>query len=129
MKNVLISQFLRLCANDDFFIIDAEKIIKQMNINEPFIYTYGEKTTFLSVAVEEENIKMVELLLRNGADVNLICNGENVFWNLQYTAYPEEEYAESEIADKSDEMRLRIAQLLLDYGANPNIILHLQALF
>lgn len=129
MKNNLIQQLLLMCANTDFSTIEAENIIKQININEPIVYKHGELTTFLGEAIEKENINMIELLLKNGADPNLIYDNENVFWSLQYSAYPEEKYEVSNIADKSDELRLKIAQLLLDYGANTNIMIDSETLF
>ncbi len=129
MKNILIQQLLKMCANNDFLTTEAESIIKQINLNEPVVYKHGELTTFLGEAIKKENIKMIELLLKNGADPNLIYDNENVFWDLQYSAYPEEQYEVSDIADKSDELRLKIAQLLLDYGANPNIIIDSETLF
>lgn len=129
MKNVLMQQLLLMCANTDFSTNEAESIIKQINLNELVVYKHGELTTFLNEAIEKENIKMIELLLKNGADPNLIYDNENVFWSLQYSAYPEEEYEVSDVADRSDELRLKIAQLLLDYGANPNIIVDSETLF
>ena len=89
-KNIQI-QLINMCANPDFSIEEAEGIIKQVNINEPFVSTYGMKTTFLSKAVESFNVRMVELLLKNGANPNLIVDGENVLWALQYREYPDDE--------------------------------------
>ena len=70
------------------------------------------------------NLAMVELLLKAGANPNLIFDSfgdECVLWGLQFTGdyeYPNE-----------NERRLMISQLLLDYGADPNIILDAEQLF
>ena len=126
-KNIQI-QLINMCANPDLSIEEAEGIIKQVNINEPFVSTYGMKTTFLSKAVESFNVRMVELLLKNGANPNLIVDGENVLWALQYREYPDDELylidgycSNDERIEKYDRIRLNIVKLLLDYGANPNI--------
>ena len=63
MKKALINKFLDMCANPDFSIEEAESIIKQVNINEPFVYSYEIETTFLSEAIENENIKKYGQLL------------------------------------------------------------------
>ena len=57
MKKALINQLIEMCSNPDFSIGESEDIIKQVNINEPFVYSYGLETTFLSEAIENENIK------------------------------------------------------------------------
>ena len=128
-KKILI-QLLEMCSNIDFSIEEAEDIIKQVDINEPFVSTYGMKTTFLSKAVEYFNVRMVELLLKNGANPNLSVDGENVLWDLQYREYPDDELylidgccycSNDERIEKYDRIRLNIVKLLLDYGANPNI--------
>lgn len=108
---------------------EIKKLIKQVDINQPFINKFGLLSTYLSEAIETEDVKMVEVLLKNGANPNLICDGENVLWSLQYTQYPHPEFSVSDMADESDENRLTIAQLLLEYGANPNIVLVEESLF
>lgn len=123
------NKLLKMCSDLDFSIEDAENLFKQVNINKPFYDKYGFLTTFLNEAIDEENLKMVEVLLKNGADPNLIFDGVAVLWDLQYTAYPDEEFSLSKIADNSDENRLKIAQILLNYGANPNIVIDKESLF
>lgn len=125
MKKWIINQLSKTCSNNDFSIEEAESLIKQVNINKPFNYPHEIETTLLDKAIEHENIKMVEVLLKNGANPNLIHNDENALWNLQY---PNFDY-EGERGDVSDENRIKIAQMLLDYGANPNIVLDEESLF
>jgi ankyrin repeat protein len=82
---------------------------------EEIMSGFRKKTVLLMVAAEAANYEMVELLLKNGANPNLVYGEkglqESVLWELQYT---------SEDADE-DIIRLSIAKLLLDYGASPHI--------
>lgn len=56
---------------------------------------------------------MVEFLLRHGADPNLIVDGENIFWDLQY---------EDGETPEDNEIRLQIVQRMLEYRANSTIV-------
>ena len=105
-----------MCQQRDFDITVAEDIISKINVNQVFLSSeYCLDTTLLSCAAEGANYKMVELLLKHGADPNLVhgekCQEENVFWDLQYSSENVEE----------DEIRLSIVKLLLENGANPHI--------
>ena len=61
---------------------------------------------------------MAELFLCHGADPNFILNKEkkyyeeNIFWDLQYDDGED---------DEANEQRLELAQLMLEYGADPRI--------
>ena len=69
---------------------------------------------------------MVRLLLENGADPNFILCAdkplyqENPFWDMQYPV--SDDAAENETG-------LQIAQLMLEYGADPGIIIDEEDLF
>ena len=112
----MIRELEKMCLQKDFDISKAEDIMQKININQVFESSDFElDTTFLSRAVDGANYAMVELLLKHGADPNLVhgekCQEENVFWNLQYSSENVEE----------DEIRLSIVKLLLENGANPHI--------
>lgn len=113
---ILIRELEKMCLQKDFDIPKAEDIMQKININQVFKYLDFElDTTFLSRAVDGANYAMVELLLKHGADPNLVHGKkgyeENVFWDLQYSSGNVEE----------DEIRLSITKLLLENGANPHI--------
>ena len=57
---------------------------------------------------------MVKLLLKNGADPNLVYDNEseNVLWNLQYA---------DGIDEAENNIRLDIVKVLLEHGANPHL--------
>ena len=72
-------------------------------------------TTLLSCAVDGANYAMVELLLKYGANPNLVhgkrLHEENVLWDLQYSS--------DDVAE--DKIRLSIVKLFLENGANPHL--------
>ena len=78
---------------------------------------------------------MAKLLLENGANPNFILHEEkpgweeNAFWDLQYNAYSDDEYEEGNYAYQSDEKRLKMAQLMLEHGADPCIVVGNEDLF
>jgi hypothetical protein len=109
---ILIRELEKMCLQKDFDISKAEDIMQKININQVFESSDFElDTTFLSRAVDGANYAMVELLLKHGADPNLVCHEENVLWDLQYSSSNIEE----------DEIRLSIVKLLLENGANPHL--------
>lgn len=118
----MIHELEKMCQQRDFDITVAEDIISKINVNQVFPSSeYCLDTTLLSCAAEGANYKMVELLLKHGADPNLIYDNEteNVLWDLQY----------SEDNTDENETRLRIVKLLLDYGANPLLKLEGEELY
>ena len=129
----MIKRLFELCQNDDFDILDAETLISQIDVNEIIldpIRSWERKTTFLLEASSNSNYKMVKLLLEHGADPNMTCNDENPLWDLQYNDYPDEAYEKNEKeARTSDETHLKIANILLEYGANPCMVLENEDLF
>ena len=108
----MIRELEKMCLQKDFDIPKAEDIMQKININQVFKSSdFNWCTTFLSRAVDGANYAMVELLLKHGADPNLVYHEENVFWDLQYSSGNVEE----------DEIRLSIVELLLKNGANPHL--------
>ena len=82
-----------MCQNKDFNIEEAKDLISMINLNEPFRKPcFNSETFFLHTAVFYQNIRMVELLLQNGADPNLIVDSECALWDLQYNIYVEKYY-------------------------------------
>ena len=108
----MIRELEKMCLQKDFDISKAEDIMQKININQVFkSYDFDWDATFLSRAVDGANYAMVELLLKHGADPNLVCDEENVLWDLQYSSDDEDE----------DEIRLAIVRLFLENGANPHL--------
>ncbi len=110
----MIHELEKMCLIKDFDKEKADQMMKQIDINQEFVtLRYGYNTTLLDYATTYANYEMVKLLLKNGADPNLVYdNGtENVLWNLQY----------SEDDPEENEIRLDIVKLLLENGANPHI--------
>lgn len=113
----MIRKLEAMCRDLNFDEKEALEIIKQIDINQEF-ETYGVIglsyiTTFQAEAIDAFNIKMLSLLLENGADPNQVYNkSESTLWYLQYNDGQTEE---------ENEIRLKMAQLLLEYGANPNM--------
>jgi hypothetical protein len=113
---MMIHELEKMCRQKDFETATAEDIICKIDVNQVFLSSkYGMDTTLLSCAADEANYKMVELLLKHGANPNLVYgekhHEENVLWELQYSSDDEEE----------DVIRLNIVKLLLENGANPHL--------
>lgn len=112
----MIHELEKMCQQRDFDITVAEDIISKINVNQVFISSeYCLDTTLLSCAAEGANYKMVELLLKHGADPNLVygkkCIEESALWDPQYSSSDIEE----------DKIRLSIVKLLLENGGNPHL--------
>lgn len=113
----MLRKLEEMCRDLNFNENEALELIKQIDINQEFETTHNLKfsyiTTFQVEAINNCNIKMLNLLLENGADPNQVYNGgESALWNLQYNDGETKE---------ENETRLKMAQLLLKYGANPNM--------
>ena len=112
----MIHQLEKMCRQKDFDIAVAKDIICKIDVNQVFPSSkHSMDTTLLSCAAEEANYKMVELLLKHGANPNLIYGKEgyeaSALWDLQYSCDNEED----------DVIRLNIVQLLLENGASPHL--------
>ena len=119
----------RLCSDVNFDKETALSLIKAVDINKELVEDeryLNIKSTFLSRASAYANIEMVRLLLENGADPNFILCAdkplyqENPFWDMQYPV--SDDAAENETG-------LQIAQLMLEYWADPGIIIDEEDLF
>ena len=112
----MIRKLEKMCLQQDFDRSNAEDIIRKIDVNQVFGSSdFGLDTTLLQRAVDGVNYEMVELLLKHGANPNLVhgkkCHEENVLWDLQYSSDDVEE----------DKIRLSIVKLLLENGANPHL--------
>lgn len=116
-----VSKMLRkleeMCRDLNFNKKEALELIKQIDINKEFEtqndFGFSYVTTLQAEAISSLNIRMLELLLGNGADPNQVYDKcESALWSLQYN------YGEN---DEENEIRLKMAQMLLEYGANPNM--------
>lgn len=117
MVNEMIRRLECMCHDTNFNKEEAGNLMHQIDVNVEFErdnkFGYSYNTTLQAEAIDNHNIEMLSLLLKNGADPNQIYdNDESELWNLQYI---------SGEAHKTDEIRLKMAQLLLEYGANPNM--------
>ena len=112
----MIREIEKMCLQKDFDISKAEEIIRKIDVNEVFKSSdFDLDTTLLSCAVDGANYAMVELLLKYGANPNLVhgkrLHEENVLWDLQYSS--------DDVAE--DKIRLSIVKLFLENGANPHL--------
>ena len=112
----MIRELEKMCLQKDFDISKSEDIIRKIDVNQVFKSSkYNSDTTLLDCAVDGANYAMVELLLKHGANPNLVYgekyHEENVLWDLQYSSDDEED----------DVIRLNIVKLLLENGANPHL--------
>ena len=112
----MIYDLEKMCLQKDFDKEKAKQIINQIDVNQVFKDSrFSFETTLLTCAAEEANYDMVELLLKNGANPNLVYgekyHEENVLWELQYSSDDIEE----------DKIRLSIVKLLLENGGNPHL--------
>lgn len=109
----MIYELETMCADYNFDKCKALELISNIDVNQEFVPNEcWFKSNLLTRASEYANIDMVRLLLENGACPNQICDDDTPLWDLQY---PDPEI------EGSSERRLKITQLLLEYGANPNI--------
>lgn len=108
----MIKKLEKLCLQKQFNRSEAEEIIRTIDVNQVFKSSdFDLDTTLLNRAVDGANYEMIELLLHHGANPNLVHNGENVLWDLQYSSDDVEE----------DKIRLSIVKLFLENGANPRL--------
>lgn len=126
-RNAIGEVFL-LCQKKEIDTDYAEKCLSQIDdvnmviqrVSHPYIIPgYLYETTFLNEAVCYSNYEMVKLLLEHGADPNQFIDDGYVLWELHFIG---DDAAEGEI-------RLKIAELLLINGANPNIIVDQETLY
>ena len=109
------SELLSLLRTRPFDRVRAEQILSSIEeINAPVLDEKGYSTTYLGVACDENNYDAVALLFQYGADPNtsipeLIPNWP--LWNLQF-------FAEEPSDDK---IRLKIAKLFFENGADPSL--------
>ena len=112
----MIRELEKMCLQKDFDTSKSEDIIRKIDVNQVFKSSkYNSDTTLLDCAVDGANYAMVELLLKHGANPNLVhgkrLQEENVLWDLQYSSDDVEE----------DKIRLSIVKLFLENGANPHL--------
>lgn len=117
-----ITRFQKMCSKGDFKIKKALKIAQELDLDAPFdvynkkLKVVERRTTFMELAIEALNLNMIDFLLENGATPNFLDpegKARPFFWDLQF---PKED-------DRVNEIRLEIAQILLEYGAYPNILI------
>ncbi len=113
----MIRKLEDMCHDLNFNKDHAVNLMKQVDLNQEFErnpkFGFTYTTTLQVEAIHNYNIDMLSLLLENGADPNQIYyEVETALWDLQY---------DDGETDEENEIRLKMAELLLKYGANPNI--------
>ena len=101
-----------MCWDWDFDIEEAKKFVKKADLSK-FYLNQGEirPNLLLEIAIECNNVKMVKLLLENGADPNANnYDGEHIFSEMIYLDY---------YNDEDIDRKLEMVKLMLDYGADP----------
>ena len=115
---------LRLLQKVPFPKYRAKWLLRRIpDLNEPILDLNGYSTTYLHEAVTGNNLEAVRLLLDHGADPNY----ENIdliqdcaLWDLQYVW--------DDNGDTSP-VRLEIAKLFFEYGADPNLVSENECLY
>lgn len=110
-----IDELCKLCREADFDRELALHYIKNTDINREFLRD-NLSTVLLNEAIDVRNIPMIELLLENGADAGIVFdNGtDSLLWALKFLG--------GDNSETNDEY-LRIAGLILEYGADANAYL------
>lgn len=122
----MLQELEKMCHDLQFDEERALQLLRETDPNQEFAKSHVSwhpyPTTLLTEAVVAANLRMVELLLKNGADPNFIFDNEteNVLWDLQYPGDTERETP----------IRLQITQLMLErYNADPSIVIEGEDLF
>ena len=112
-KELILSELDKMCRQKNADIKKAEALMKQIDVNTEYVDPGWSRTiTLLQAAAESANLEMAELLLNNNADPDFVFSKQCVLWDLQY---------DDGKTIEENENRLKIAQLLLEYGADPHI--------
>ena len=108
---------LRLFQKIPFPSSRAKRLLRRVsNLDEPILDLGGFSTTYLHEAVTYNNLEAVRLLLDLGANPNyenLDLIQDCALWDLQYVW--DDDGATSSV-------RLEIAKLFFEHGANPNLV-------
>lgn len=132
-----IQELYEMCGDESFDRERASELILSVDINKTVRYFYKDNIkvflgdaqetkadtmifgdTFLVEAAESLNYSMCKLLLENGADPNYIDSDYYIESMMDTLWFPvrDREDLNSDAVNK----QLRIARLMLEYGANPN---------
>lgn len=120
-----------LCGHNGLrYAVDFDEIDEVLAQVVDFDFCYIDKeqspTTPLHAACDNDNINLVAKLLEHGATADILVfdsqnslkNGTTPLWELQYPLSIADE-SQNEERNVEANIRLKIAELLLDYGANP----------
>ena len=115
---------LRLFQKIPFPRNRAKRLLQRVpDLNEPILDLNGYSTTYLYEAQSCNNLEAVRLLLENGADPNyenIDLVSDCALWDLQYTWDDNED---------TSPIRLEIAKLFFEYGADPNLVSENECLY
>ncbi len=101
---------------------EINRLTNDKNPNLSMSYGVKVPVSALQLACREKSAKMVELLLENGADVDLMCdNGRSPIFYLLSIDLEKHQYYNRE-KPRNNESILEIIKLLVQYGADINVI-------
>ena len=114
-------EFLSLVSRRPFDKERASVLLPEIgHIDQPVTDAKGYEVTFMTEAVDNNNLEAVRFLLERGADPNYISKDFDCpFMDLQFGWDDEEE----------DKTRYQIARLFLSYGADPNLMVEGETVF
>lgn len=109
-------ELLTMIRSKSFDRATAERVMSQItDLNDPVLDLDGYETTYLFEAESYNNIEAVRFLLENGADPNL-----DIPDLINSCALVDLHFLWEEMGEEAD-IRLKIAKLFFDFGADPNL--------
>lgn len=125
MNNDAYLKLCILCYSKSYTDEEAFNLLSYIDdINKVFVYSseFNLKTVLLECASDANRYNLVKKLLEMGANPNLIYDNETPFTKLFYEC-EDDEFGDCNYLNDSNE-RSKIIELMLAYGADPNVIVN-----